>query len=165
MKNSRKHFFETTKCLKIFSRHDNILKNFFPKLIWLKNYAILIVSIHKYVKVFYVTPCVKCASRAEIRIFTPRDITFRTILVQKTFSWLVWLHHSPSARTTNSHSPEKVLSHSYRNVLFLNTFQTISFRDFFDSGKLRFEVPFIRDLSLQDVILKTFISRSLRFDI
>ena len=35
------------------------------------------------------------ASRAEIRIFTPRDIKFRTILVRKTFSWQVWLHHSP----------------------------------------------------------------------
>ena len=39
---------------------------------------------------FYITPCVKCdfthASRAKIRIFTPRDIKFRTILVRKTFS-------------------------------------------------------------------------------
>ena len=31
---------------------------------------------------------------AEIRIFTPRDIKFRTILVRKTFSWQVWLHHT-----------------------------------------------------------------------
>ena len=71
----------------------------------------------------YITPCVKCAfthaSRAEIRILTPRDIKFRTILVRKTFPWRLWLHHSPSARVANSHSPEKVLSHSYRNVLFL----------------------------------------------
>ena len=58
------------------------------------------------------------ASRAEIRIFTPRDIKFRTILVRKTFSWQVWLYHSPSARAANSHSSENVSSHSYRNVLF-----------------------------------------------
>ena len=42
------------------------------------------------INIFYFTPCVKCdlthASRAEIRIFTPRDIKFRTILVRKTFS-------------------------------------------------------------------------------
>ena len=57
------------------------------------------------------------ASRAEIRIFTPRDIKFRTILVRKTFSWRVWLHHSPSARAANSHSSGNVSSHSYRNVL------------------------------------------------
>ena len=73
--------------------------------------------------IFYITPCVKCgfthALRAEIRIFTPRDIKFRTILVRKTFSWRVWLHHPPSARAVNSHSTEKVLSHSYRNVLLL----------------------------------------------
>ena len=72
----------------------------------------------------YITPYVKCcfthASRAEIRIFTPRDIKFRTILVRKTFSWRVWLHHSPSARAANSNSQEKVLSHSYRNVLLYN---------------------------------------------
>ena len=44
---------------------------------------------------FYITPYVKCgfthASRVGIRIFTPRDIKFRTILVRKTFSWRVWL--------------------------------------------------------------------------
>ena len=57
------------------------------------------------------------ASRAEIRIFTPHDIKFRTILVRKTFSWQVWLYHSPSARAANSHSSENVSSHSYRNVL------------------------------------------------
>ena len=44
--------------------------------------------------------------------FTPRDIKFRTILVRKTFSWQVWLHHSPSARAANSHSSENVSSHS-----------------------------------------------------
>ena len=75
-----------------------------------------------WIKNFYITPCVKCgfthALRAKIRIFTPRDIKFRTILVRKTFSWRVWLHHSPSACAANSHSSEKVLSHSYRNVLF-----------------------------------------------
>ena len=63
-------------------------------------------------KICYITPCVKCsfthASRAGIRIFTLCDIKFRTILVRKTFSWRVWLHHSS----------EKVLSHSYCNVLF-----------------------------------------------
>ena len=72
-------------------------------------------------KLFYITPCVKCgithASRAEIHIFTPREIKFRTILVRKTFSWWVWLHHSPSARAANSHSSENVSSHSCRNVL------------------------------------------------
>ena len=40
--------------------------------------------------IIYITPCVKCgftdASRAKIRIFTPRDMKFRTILVRKTFS-------------------------------------------------------------------------------
>ena len=74
--------------------------------------------------IVYITPCVKCgfthASRAEIHIFTPRDVKFRTILVRKTFSWRVWLHHSPSARAANSHAPEKVLSHSYRNVLLFS---------------------------------------------
>ena len=43
-----------------------------------------------YYKYIYITPCVKCgfthASRAEIRIFTPRDIKFRTTLVRKIFS-------------------------------------------------------------------------------
>ena len=42
------------------------------------------------INIFYITPCVKCgfthATRAEIRIFTPRNIKFRTILVRKTFS-------------------------------------------------------------------------------
>ena len=60
------------------------------------------------------------ASRAEIRIFTPRDIKFRTILVPKTFSWQVRLHHSPSARAANSHSSENVSSHLYRNVLLMS---------------------------------------------
>ena len=55
-----------------------------------------------------------------MRIFTTRDIKFRTILVRKTFSWRVWVHHSPSARAANSHSREKVLSHTYRNVLFFS---------------------------------------------
>ena len=72
--------------------------------------------------IFYITPCVKCGFthdwRAKIRILTPHDIKFRTILVRKTFSWWVWLHHSPAARAANSHSSEKVLSHSDRNVLF-----------------------------------------------
>ena len=74
---------------------------------------------------FYITPCVKCgfthASRAEIRIFTPRDIKFRIILVRKTFTCQVWLHHSPSAHAANSHSSENVSSHSYRNVLFFKS--------------------------------------------
>ena len=52
--------------------------------------------------------------------FTPRDIKFRTILVRKTFSWQVWLHHSPSARAANSHSSENVSSHSYRNELLMS---------------------------------------------
>ena len=40
-------------------------------------------------KLLYIASCVKCgfthASRAKIRILTPRDIKFRTILVRKTF--------------------------------------------------------------------------------
>ena len=59
------------------------------------------------------------ASRAEISIFTPRDIKFRTILVRKNV--FLWLHHSPPARAANSHSSENVSSHSYRNVLFSST--------------------------------------------
>ena len=44
---------------------------------------------HKIQYIFFITPCVQCgfthASRAEIRIFTPRDIKFHTILMRKTF--------------------------------------------------------------------------------
>ena len=51
---------------------------------------------------FYITLCVKCGfthtSHAEIRLFTPSDIKFCTILVRKTFSWWVWLHHTTSLR-------------------------------------------------------------------
>ena len=77
-------------------------------------------------KSFFITPCVTygCthASRAEIRIFTPRDIKFHTILMWKTFSWRVWLYHSPSARAVNSHSSNNVSSHAYRNVLLLTKY-------------------------------------------
>ena len=94
-------------------------------------------------KVFYITPCVKCdfthASRAEIRIFTLRDIKFRTILVRKTFSWRMWLHYSPLVRAANSHSSEKVLSHSYRNVLFFFFFSifTTLLLTFFSTFSIR----------------------------
>ena len=51
---------------------------------------ILIHMLFLQCKTVYITPCVKCgithALHAEIRIFTPRDIKLRTILVQKKFS-------------------------------------------------------------------------------
>ena len=74
----------------------------------------------KWNEYFYITPCVNCgfthASCAEIRILTPRDIKFRTILIRKTFSWRVWLHHSPSARAGNSHPSETF--HRTRIVMY-----------------------------------------------
>ena len=86
------------------------LRETFIKLCWNPNFFLGVKKIFISLRVW------KCglthASRAEILIFTPRDIKFRTILVRKTFSWQVWLHPSPSARAANSHSLENVSSHS-----------------------------------------------------
>ena len=106
----------------IFFWHYCYAKSIFlTSSIWLIFFKLL--SRRGVYRILYITPCVKCgftqALRAEIRIFTLRDIKFRTILVRKTFSWRVWLHHSPSARAASSRSSEKVLWHSYRNVLFI----------------------------------------------
>ena len=66
------------------------------------------------------------ASRAEIRIFTPRDIKFRTILVRKTFSWRVWLHLTSLRLVLQTHTRQKTF-HRTRSVMYYFTTQMCHF--------------------------------------
>ena len=72
----------------------------------------------------YITPCVKCgfthASRAEIRIFTPRDIKFRTILVRKKFSWRVFDYITRLRLVLQTHTRPKKFCRT-RIVMYYST--------------------------------------------